>query len=222
MGFRGGNGLSGSFLARPLVVSCRMPDVNQSFYDCRREGETPAGHLSVQFCSLWLRRQGIEYKSIHGNADGTLRLNLSGLNVCDLNPLTILPLTHLCLAGCWRIADFTPLRKLGLVWLNLTRTGITNLSPLRNLPLAHLSLCRTRVADLSPMTRVPLRVLDIRSTQVTRLFPLRQMPLEEMYLYPSRVSNGLQSLRSIGTLTRINRCRVEDFWERYGNDGLIP
>lgn len=88
-----------------------MPDVNQSFYDCRREGETPAGHRSVQFCRLWLRRQGIEYKSIHGNDDGTLRLNLSGLNASDLNPLTILPLTHLCLAGCWRIADFTPVAK---------------------------------------------------------------------------------------------------------------
>ena len=114
-----------------------MPDPDLTFYDCRCENETPVVTQSVEDCRRWLCSQNIEFKNILANADGTLRLNLSGTTISDLSPLTILPLTHLCLAGCWRIKDFTPLGRMRLVWLNLRRTGITDLSPLRNLPLVH-------------------------------------------------------------------------------------
>lgn len=194
-----------------------MHDANLTFYDCRREDETPVGIQNVDLCSRWLRSQGIEFKSINANADGSLRLNLSGTKSVDLSALTLLPLTHLCLAGCWRITDFAPLRKMGLVWLNLTRTDITDLSPLRNLPLTHLSLCRTKVTLLSPVARLPLRCLDIRSTQVTTLLSLRRMPLEELSFFASRIRRRMDSLRSIGTLKRINRWTPEEFWKRYGD-----
>jgi len=192
-----------------------MPDHNETFYDCRRENESPLGEQNVDLCSRWLCSQEIEFKSIHANADGSLRLNLSGTKSVDLSALTLLPLTHLCLAGCWRITDFTPLSKMGLVWLNLNRTDIIDLSPLRNLQLTHLSLCRTKVATLSPVARMPLRWLDIRSTQVTSLLSLRLMPLERLYFFPSRIRRGVNSIRSIGTLTRINRWTPEDFWKQY-------
>ena len=131
-------------------------------------------------------------------------------------PLTILPLPHLCLAGCWKIKDFTPLRQMRLVWLNLKRTGITDLSPLRNLPLTHPSFYWTKVATLSPLARIPLRRLDIRFTQVTTLLSLRRMPLEELAFFPSRIRRGMDSLRAIGTLKRINRRRAGEFWGRRG------
>jgi hypothetical protein len=51
-GFQAQNVLLGLFMPRLTMLSCRMPDVNQSFYDCRRGGESPAGHRSVQFCGL--------------------------------------------------------------------------------------------------------------------------------------------------------------------------
>ena len=191
-----------------------MPDPNLTFYDCRREGEPPDGTLNADLCSRWLRLQKIEYKNILANADGTLRLNLSGTRIADLSPLTILPLTHLCLSGCWRIKDFTPLRRMRLVWLNLSRTGITDVSTLRNLPLIHLSLCRTQVRTLTPLARSPLRRLDIRSTRVTTLLSLRKMPLEELSFFASRIRRGLDSLRTIGTLKRINRRTAADFWGR--------
>jgi hypothetical protein len=191
-----------------------MHDTNHSFYDCCCEDETTVGKQNVDSCSRWLRSQKIEFKSIQANADGSLRLNLSGTKAVDLSALTNLPLTHLCLAGCWRITDFNPLRKMGLVWLNLTRTDITDLSPLRNLPLTHLSLCRTKVATLSPLSRLPLRWLDIRSTRVTNLLPLRRMPMEELLFFACRIRRGMNLLRTIGTLTRINRRTAEEFWNR--------
>ena len=193
-----------------------MPDPNQTFYDCRRDNHTPVGTRNADLCSRWLRSQGIEYKNILTNADGSLRLNLSGTRIADLSPLAILPVTHLCLAGCWRITDFTPLRRMRLAWLNLKRTGITDLSPLRNLPLIHLSLYWTRVATLSPVARLPLRRLDIRFTQVTSLSPCRRMPLEELSFFPGRIRRGLDTLRSIGTLATINRRKAEEFWGRRG------
>ena len=191
-----------------------MPDPDLTFYDCRRENETPVRKESVDLCSRWLRSQNIEFKNILANADGTLRLNLSGTRISDLSPLTILPLTHLCLAGCWRVKDFTPLGRMRLVWLNLKRTGITDLSPLRNLPLIHLSVYWTKVATLSPVARLPLRRLDIRFTQLTPLLSLQRMPLEELRFFPSRIKRGMDSLRSIGTLKRINRWTAREFWER--------
>ena len=168
----------------------------------------------MDLCSRWLRSQSIEYKGIHANPDGTLRLNLSGTRIADLSPLTILPVTHLCLAGCWRIKDFTPLRRMRLVWLNLSSTSITDVSPLRHLPLIHLSLCRTQVKTLTPLACSPLRRLDIRSTRVTTLLSCRRMPLEELSFFANRIRRGLDAIRIIGTLERINRRTAADFWGR--------
>ncbi len=62
---------------------------------------------------------GISIKRLHVGASETLRLNLSGTTISDLSPLRALPLTHLCLQGCYRIADFSPLAGMCLTWLNL-------------------------------------------------------------------------------------------------------
>jgi hypothetical protein len=192
-----------------------MPNPDLTFYDCRRDTEMPLGVENVDVCIRWLNSQKIEFKNILANADGTLRLNLSGTKITDLSPLTILPVTHLCLAGCWWIKDFTPLGRMSLVWLNLKRTGITDLTPLRNLPLIHLSIYWTKIATLSPVARLPLRRLDIRFTQITTMLSLRQMPLEELLFFPSRIRTGMDSLRSVRTLMRINRWTAEVFWNRH-------
>ena len=59
-----------------------MPEPNLTFYDCCREGDpSVVGTQNVDLCDRWLRSQGIEYKGILANADGSLRLNLSDTKI---------------------------------------------------------------------------------------------------------------------------------------------
>ena len=130
-------------------------------------------------------------------------------------PLTELPLTHLCLQGCYGITDFSPLRQTRLTWLNLCRTKMMDLSPLAELHLLHLDLRGTRIADLLPLANVPLRSLDIRFTGIGDVLPLVGMPLEELSFHPSRLHTGLGRLRVIGTLKTINRRVAAEFWRKH-------
>jgi hypothetical protein len=165
---------------------------------------------------LRLDALGIKYKSLHIGNDGSSRLNLSGTTISDLSPLVPLPLTHLCLQGCYGIVDFSPLGSMNLTWLNLCRTRITDLSPLAQLPMLHLDLHRTRTTDLSPLKGLPLRSLDLRFTSIVELSPLASVPLEELSFYPSRITGGLDPIRGIRSLEKINRRPAKAFWKRYG------
>jgi hypothetical protein len=78
---------------------------------------------------------GIKYKSLDADSDGTLCLNVSGTPITDLGPLRELPLTHLCLQGCYGITDFSPLREMQLAWINLCRTKMVDISVLSHMPL---------------------------------------------------------------------------------------
>ena len=156
-----------------------MNDAFPAFFNCHIDDETESDSRGFR---LWLDAMGIRYKSLHVGGDGAVFLNLSGTTISDLSPLTAFSLTHLCLQGCYEIADFSPLKDMNLIWLNLCRTKITDLSPLGKLPLSHLDLHRTRTTDLLPLKDVPLRSLDIRFTRITDLSPLRRMPLREFLL----------------------------------------
>ena len=163
-----------------------------------------------------LDAMGIKYKSLHVGSNGSCYLNLSGMVITDLSPLAELPLTHLCLQGCHAITMFSPLKDMSLTWLNLCRTRIKDLTPPAKLPLSHLDLHRTGTNNLKALQGVPLRSLDIRFTKITDVSPLKEMLLEELSLYPRRIEQGLQSLRGIASLKKINRRPAEGFWERYG------
>lgn len=158
---------------------------------------------------------GVRYKALRVAANGDCLLNLSGTATANLSPLVGLPVTHLCLQGCFGIRDFLPLTNMNLVWLNLSRTSIRDLSPLHTLPLQYLRLWRTSVDDLSPLRRTALRSLDIRFSQVKDLSSLRDAPLEEILLYPKHVTMGLNVLGRIRTLKRINGRPARVFCKRY-------
>jgi hypothetical protein len=164
---------------------------------------------------LLLDAAGLRFKSLHVGLDGGLHLNLSGTAIGDLQPLKDLPITHLCLQGCQRISDFSPIGRMNLVWLNLCRTRIMALSALAGLPLSHLDLRRTQSASLAPLHGMPLRSLDIRFSAITDLAPLRDMPLEKIVFHPGRITCGIESLRAVGTLAVINRKPAEEFWAYY-------
>jgi len=193
----------------------RMNDAFSSFFHCHLDdkyGETESDSRGFR---LRLDAMDIRYKSLHVGGDGAVFLNLSGTIISDLSPLAVFSLTHLCLQGCYEIADFLPLKDMSLSWLNLCRTKITDLSPLGKLPLSHLDLHRTRMIDLLPLKDVTLRSLDIRFTRVTDLSPRRRMPLRELSFYPSRIVCKIDPLRGIGSLATINRRPAEAFWKQY-------
>jgi hypothetical protein len=187
-----------------------------SLFNCHRDGEEAEREDDRWRFQNRLKALGIKYKSLYVGIDGTSCLNLSGTIITDLSPLRELPLTHLCLQGCYGIADFSPLGDMSLTWLNLCRTKITDLTSLAGLSLSHLDLHRTRTTDLRPLKGVPLRSLDIRFTWITDVSPLGRMPLEELSFYPSRIACGLDPLRGVGSLATINRRPAEAFWRQHG------
>lgn len=165
-----------------------------------------------------LDAQGIRYKSLHAHNDGTLCLNLSGTRIMDLAPLTELPLTHLCLQGCYGIMDFAPLGKMRLLWLNLCRTRMTDLSVLAHMSLFHLDLRGTRTTELTPLAHVRLTSLDIRFTAISDVSPLAHMPLAELSFHPKRIQGWLGVIQGMRTLKTINRRPAEEFWRKHRND----
>jgi hypothetical protein len=157
---------------------------------------------------------GVAYKSLHLGHDASVCLNLSGTRITDVTPLTELPLTHLCLQGCYGITDFSPLGQMRLSWLNLCRTRITDLSVLSRTPLSYLDLRGTRTADLRPLANVRLTHLDVRYTRISDVSSLGRMPLESLAFRPNRIREGLHVLEGMCTLKTINRQPTAEFWRR--------
>ena len=185
-----------------------------SFY-CHHDEEDNDGGQYGPAVRKRLEAAGIKYKSLRIGCYGVCCLNLSGTRITDLSPLKELPLTHLCLQGCFEIADFSPLKYMNLTWLNLCRTNVADLSPLRSLPLSHLRLYRTRTTDLSPLKDAQLTSLDIRFTHITDLSPLTRMPLAELSFFPKRITKGMPFLREMKPLKYINRRPAKEFWKRH-------
>ena len=97
------------------------------FY-CYRDEENDAMRLEKRRLQRRLEAMEIKPKSLYLGSNGTCCLNLSGTIITDLEPLEKIPLTHLCLQGCYGIKDFSPLKNMELTWLNLTRTNIKDLT----------------------------------------------------------------------------------------------
>jgi len=79
------------------------------------------------------------------NKDGLLEIDLSGLPVSDLSPLT----------------------GLHVASLNLDNTKVADLGPLRGMPLVSLELRGTIVKDLSPLRGMSLKLLAINGCPVS-------------------------------------------------------
>ena len=190
-------------------------DSVQENFACYRDEKGEEMRLEKSGLSRRLDAMGIGYKSVHIECDGSCWLNLSGTHISDLSVLKDVPVTHLCLQGCYRITDLSALKGTNVHWLNISRTRVMELSPLKNLPLTDLKLYRTQITNLAPLRETSVRSLDIRSTGITDLSPLRRVPLNELLFFPARIRKGIRSLCGIKTLERINRRPAEDFWARY-------
>ena len=73
--------------------------------------------------------------------------------------------------------DLTPLTKLKLRWLSLTRLPVSDLSPLANQSLKRLDFYQMPVSDLAPFAKMQLESFFCFECPVTDLSLLKNMPL---------------------------------------------
>lgn len=167
------------------------------------------GRLSLSFD--WKRQVGdiSRLKGIPLN-----RLNLTGTAVSDLSPLEGMPLTSLTLTSN-PISDISPLGKLPLKSLFISFASITNLEPLRGMSLESLTITHTPLADISPLAGMPLTNLVLSGTHVTDLTSLSGMKLKSLIFDPHTIKKGLNVIREMQSLEKINYKPPAVFWEEY-------
>lgn len=151
-------------------------------------------------------------------------LDLSGTAVTDLSGIETLPLTELSAFGTG-VHDLTPLRELSLRKLGLSNCGaLKDLSPLRGMKLAVLDLNRcTQIEDLSPLRKMTLTELYLQRTKVRDLTPLEGMQLAKISFSVQTITNGMEVLRAMKSLTTIGVAvggttasfSPEVFWKKY-------
>ena len=133
-------------------------------------------------------------------ATGVLGERLAGLPVTPERPLT---------ARIKRRPD-------GLLSLDLSGTGISNLSALEGLPLAALDLSGCAgVRDLRSLRALPLRELKLSGIGTTDLSPLADLPLDSLDLSHTKVSDlsPLQGSLLGRTIQKLwlERTKITDF-----------
>lgn len=154
--------------------------------------------------------------SIRGMPITTLML-VQCASITDLKPLEGLPLTVLNLDNT-PIRDLTALKGMPLTILSLYGWSIdVDLTPLKGLPLTSLNLgACTRIKDLTPLRGMALTSLLLHNCgQITDLTPLQEMKLESILFEPRTVKTGVDNLRKMKSLTKINDLPVEAFWKQY-------
>ena len=173
------------------------------------------------------------------------KLALTETQVTDLTPVVEMPL-ELLYAVATPIADLSPLAGKRINELNLMESSVSDLGPLADCQLGTLWLRECPIADLAPLTGTglvsldvqgtlvadlrplapmsTLRRLNIADTPVTDLTPLAELRLERLILTPSRIRNGLEELRQMGSLAAIDTSfdgeqpqamPAAEFWRRY-------
>jgi Leucine-rich repeat (LRR) protein len=142
----------------------------------------------------------------------------------DLSPLQGMPLT---LFECTfsNVSNLTPLQGMPITILSCEATLVADLSPLRGIPLRELNFHNTQVSDLSPLKGMSLTKLNCYGTQVSDLSPLQGMNLVEIDITPKNITKGLDVIRQMKSLNRIeigwresDKFSVSEFWKKY-DDG---
>ncbi len=140
------------------------------------------------------------------------------VQISDLSPLQGMPLTALSLIGCGQIKDLSPLQGMPLTSLVLIRcTQVRDLTPLKGMKLTGLELANcSQVQDLTPLKGMPFTRLNLNGCdRVQDLTPLQGMSLTEVLLVPRTITKGMDTLRSMKGVTRINGLPPAEFWRNY-------
>ena len=104
--------------------------------------------------------------------------------------------------------------------LEFNATNVTDLSPLQGMPLTRLWFGNAQVADLSPLKGMGLTSLACNGNKLSDLSPIAEMNLTEVYLTPKSITNGLDIIRQMKSLTTIgldgpNKWPAAEFWKKY-------
>ncbi len=187
-----------------------------------------------------IAKAGLKFTKLGGSADGTISLWFHGDDIVDLAPLKGLPVMFLGFRDS-KVSDLRPLAGLPLLGLCIKSNALTDLSPLRETPIKELYLDSENLTDLSPLKgtkvetlslgcqkltelsairKLPLKNLYIKPCGVTDLSPLEGMSLESIEFDPERITKGLEALRDMKSLKRINRNDAKYFLEEH--DGRKP
>jgi formylglycine-generating enzyme required for sulfatase activity len=141
-------------------------------------------------------------------------------SISDLEPLRDMKLIELRLSQC-PIENLEPLRGMPLRTLRLVNCDhVRDLGPLKDMPLSELHIAGTSVSELSGLAGMPLKYLTIHRTPVTDLTPLQGFELERLYFTPKSITQGLDVIRNLSSLTLIGyeydkHSSTKEFWERY-------
>ena len=115
------------------------------------------------------------------------------------------------------------------VWLvDLSGLPVTDLSAYACLSPGGFYLDNTPVTSLEPICAGKGRhvvYLSILNTEITDLSPLDGHPLVDLCFSPGKVFRGVDSVRRLKTLQRINDLPAAEFWKRYDageRDSLTP
>jgi hypothetical protein len=186
-------------------------------------GEDPVDFDSIRGrrikkLDLFACRDVTDISPIAGMRLEDVRLWKTGVQ--DISPLAGMPIRKLVIFG-GSVKDLSPLAGMPLedLWIGATKT--TDFSPLKGLPLRHLSLFAAAATDLSPLEGMPLETLNLRVTvsgKITDLSPLKGMKLKRLEFHANTVTKGMDIIRNMESLERINRQTPDEFWQEYESD----
>jgi serine/threonine protein kinase len=203
-------------LVRDLAPLKGMPLTFLNLQGCHQLKDlTPLKGLPLNGLILSECQQAADLTPLQGLPLTSLELN-SCSQVRDLTLLKGMPLTLLNLGGCNQVRDLTPLQGMPLTYLNLLHCSLVrDLAPLKGMPLTFLSLQEcSSVSDLTPLKGMPLSSLHLSDCpNVKDLTPLQGMNLTEIYL--NLPAKGMDVLREMKSLVRINQLPPAEFWKKY-------
>jgi tetratricopeptide (TPR) repeat protein len=208
----------GNSSVRDLTPLVGMPLTYLSLHGCQQvEDLSPLQNLPLKSLDLQGCTRIKDLKDLR-----RLPLTSLGIGGCrhfaDLSPLKGKALTHLNAEGCDRIRDWSVLQGMPLRSLHLANCEqVDDLTPFARLPLTELNLTGCRhVKDLTPLRGMALKVLSIDDCPgIIDLTPLEGMPLENVSFSPQTVKVGVDLLRGMRSLKKINQLPPAEFWQKY-------
>ena len=107
------------------------------------------------------------------------RLNISNLDIRDLDPLADLKLIFLDCSGN-KIKSLDPIKNMPLETLTCASNRIKDLSPLEGMSIKDLNCSNNQIENLKPLDQMPLRVFDCSVNKIYSLDPLEHSYLEKL------------------------------------------
>lgn len=107
------------------------------------------------------------------------RLNISNLDIRDLDPIADLKLIFLDCSGN-KIKSLESIKNMPLETLSCASNRIKDLSPLEGMSIKDLNCSNNQVENLKPLDQMPLKVLDCSGNKIYSLDPLEHSYLEKL------------------------------------------